>query len=219
MPAGAKDGCSPLIITAILLGYYLGLGRIPACLVRLFPSLKAYFAEVAIALLAQAVYGLGGAVLAFCLSATKQVSVWLSHCALRRTNAGFIVHGFIIGAGLQLIPWLFIGGDMRPTEHPISRSAFIGISVLMMPPLEDLVLQGFLYQLYRRKFGVGGSTALLSLVAVAGHSWVLSTHMYSIITMILSEATYCLYREYTGSLLPTMACHLGVNTAYLYLSF
>src|SRR5688572_28176312 len=87
MPAGARSVWSPSLISVILLAYYLGVGQVPAGLVRLIPSLNEYFQELAIALFAQVVYGLGGAVLAFWLSAAKRISVWLSDCALHRTNA------------------------------------------------------------------------------------------------------------------------------------
>src|SRR5688572_2534735 len=100
IPAKADRIFRPFIISAILLAYYLGAGWASVIVLHWFPSLRVYFENIKIALVWQASYGLGGVVLSFLLSGAKEISVWLSYCALQRANAGYVVHAFIIGMGL-----------------------------------------------------------------------------------------------------------------------
>ncbi len=214
----ANAVATPFILSVFVLAYYLGVGLIVPSLLGMFPNLKLYFSELAIALLLQFTYGIGAVGLVFWLSISRPFLAWLAQCGLRQTKAGLVLHGFIIGVGLQVIPWVVFEGDGKPADERVSTGAFLSATILFMPLLEDVVFQGFLYPVYRRRFGVSLSIVFLSLVTVAAHSLVITPHLYLILAVFFSEMIFCLYREYTLSLWPTTACHFANNAASLWTS-
>jgi membrane protease YdiL (CAAX protease family) len=204
----SKPALNPFRVSVYLLVYYFAVYLVMDRLLEI-PGFAGYLRDPLIALILQVSYGLGGVVLAFWLSGQVKLLTWFAQCGLVRSNRWFIMHGFIVGAGLHMIPRVIAGDAIYFFDN--RNPLFLVVIGIVNPLMEDIVFQGFLYSLFRRRYGVRSSIIIVAFFASLAHGWNIDYHLYSIFLLVFGEAVFCVYREYTGALWPATACHVGAN--------
>ncbi len=127
--------------------------------------------------------------------------------SVRHIGMGILLGCFPLGitAGLlKLFRRLTFG-----VKLPVSSWAFWLLALLAETLFTELLLRGYLFQLYRKYYGVAVVTGLLSILYLSLHTSVFSGGRLYVLNYLVFNMLLCLLLEYTGSFVLTVAVHFA----------
>ncbi len=94
----------------------------------------------------------------------------------------------------------------------LSLFAFFAIIVA---PMEEIYYRGFLYPLIRRSIGPTAAILIVSVWFTAIHAFQLVGALFALVPIFFMAITWTCMREATGSLWPSIVCHMTYNTGLM----
>jgi membrane protease YdiL (CAAX protease family) len=213
----------PHAVLLFLLGfdlvYWLGIFRL---LQDGLPAIQSRSIRVVV----DAVYALGLLILARSMGTAQTHSTWLKDCGLMQMeppslrDIGFVAHAVIVGIGLYMIPWVLLSGGVGSFGDASNapRAGVPALAILAMPFFEETVFTGFVYASYRSRMGMTLAIVFTTVAKAATHATSLVEFWPGSLTIPLSGIVFCLYREFSGSLLPSIAAHIAFNACFYVVS-
>lgn len=133
--------------------------------------------------------------------------------------AQFVLGGLALAALIRFAPTLLPDRDTFPLEElfrsPTSAYAVATFSVLVAPPMEELIFRGVLFPIFERQAGLRaaiGATAILFAAVHIPEYWGAWNHVFFI---VLVGLVFSLARGLTGSLAPSVLLHLAYNAGLM----
>lgn len=211
----------PHAVLLSLLGFDLLYWHIIFKLVlALFPAVESGSLRVVM----DGIYALGLLTVGRLLGTAQTTPLWLKHCGLIRQNlpnsrdVAFICHGIIIGVGIFVIPWILLFGGFgyfeRSADNPYAGVP--PVAILLMPIVEETVFTGFLYGAYRSRLGIAPAILLTTAAVFVTHIVPAMQFWLAGVTIAVTGIVACLYREFTGSLWPSIASHMAFNACFCF---
>lgn len=157
------------------------------------------------------------------------VTSWFVVC---RTRGLSLAEGFLIRwvglrmALLSILLGLLAGGlfgfaaqyltfedslmaDLNSTSTGFLALGFMGI---LFPPFEEMYYRGLVFPVLHRKFGPVLAIVIATLWFGLAHYLQLGNNWVHLSMIVLMGFIWTLLRHFTGSLLPSILCHLSYNT-------
>ncbi len=136
----------------------------------------------------------------------------------------FVLGGLGLAVLIRFAPVLLPDRDTFPLEQlfrsPASAYAVAAFSILVAPPMEELVFRGVLFPIFERRAGLHAAIAATAILFAAVHIpeyWGAWNHVLFILVVGLA---FSLARGLTGSLAPSVLLHGAYNAGlmtFLYL--
>lgn len=131
----------------------------------------------------------------------------------------FILGGLALAVLIRFAPALLPDRDTFPLEElfrtTTSAYAVAAFSILVAPPMEELIFRGVLFPIFERQAGLRAAIGATAIVFAAVHVpeyWGAWNHVFFI---VLVGLVFSLARGLTGSLAPSVLLHLAYNAGLM----
>jgi len=141
----------------------------------------------------------------------RDIRVWLVALGVALGLAGYFLGSLVLtGAAGNPVAW-------RPFANGSYEGAYLfAIGLVGGPFLEELVMRGFLYQGFRKAYGLPVSVAALVLIATLTHGRSATGSVWWFLFFALLQVTICLTFEWTRNLWNCIAIHVAYNAVIAY---
>jgi len=127
--------------------------------------------------------------------------------AVSRTQIAVAV---VAGLLVQTVAIFFFEGSLTQMRFRTSFDLLM-VATVCAPFVEEPVFRGFVYGAFRKHLSAAVSIGLVAGIATLLHGSRALGSLQGITAIGVANVAFCILREKTGSLWPSMACHLAFN--------
>jgi membrane protease YdiL (CAAX protease family) len=207
----------PWLYLAALGGSQLGLLIVIAALALTFApfAVWAYSAHAAAVMTAASLFVL--LVVALVLTRPRSVSEFLDQFYLRKPPGGVAVFALLVGMALggvwYVLPWV---QGQSGLSGAFNGADAVGRGLLFfcwlgLPVIEELVVRGFVYRVFREVYGVVVGVLVVVAVTVITHWTPMMSSPWIFAVLALLNVVLCVFLEKTRSLWNCIVCHMAYN--------
>lgn len=88
---------------------------------------------------------------------------------------------------------------------------FLTLLLIAAPAIEEVVMRGFLYRVFRSAYGFCFTLFVVVSVTILSHLSAMTVSAITFIFMLALQITFCVLMEKTGNLWNCIACHASYN--------
>lgn len=145
--------------------------------------------------------------------------------ALGKPPWRFVGLAFVIAILFNTLLILMPFADAAPDEHvpvvQLMQGGGLGLFAffaVVVAPMEEIYYRGFLYPLLRKYIGVGAAIPLVAVWFTAIHAFQLQGALLALVPIFVMAMIWTSLREVSGSLWPSIVCHVTYNGSLMLLN-
>jgi hypothetical protein len=126
--------------------------------------------------------------------------------------------GFCLGfAGVILSKYNLVDSSRNPNFSQIFKESnfyikyFFALALIVFPFIEEIVMRGFIYRIFRDYYGILFSSGLVLLIVLVTHWSAMTASVPAFLILCIVQVVLCLIYEKTNCLWNSIICHATYN--------